>query len=90
MNHSGAINEASEDDPLQSFREWQKASAIRRVAEARGDDHRDIVRLAGEVVRTRNALTLDRLRAARNAPEDIVRHITLDDLLLPEKDAAGR
>jgi hypothetical protein len=90
MNHSGAINEASNDDPLQSFREWQKASAIRRVTEARGDDHRDIVRLEGEVVRTRNALTLDRLRAGRNAPEDIVRHITLDDLLLPEKDAAGR
>jgi hypothetical protein len=90
MNHSGAINEASNDDPLQSFRDWQKACAIRRVAETRGDDNRDIVRLSGEVVRTRNALTLDRLRAGRNAPEDIVRHLTLDDLLLREKDDAGR
>jgi len=90
MNHSGAINEASNDDPLQSFRDWQKACAIRRVAETRGDDNGDIVRLPGEVVRTRNALTLDRLRAGRNAPEDIVRHLTLDDLLLREKDDAGR
>ncbi|HEY5202291.1 MAG TPA: hypothetical protein VIJ31_15440 [Acidothermaceae bacterium] len=90
MNHSGAINEASNDDPLQSFRDWQKACAIRRVAETRGDDNRDIVRLSGEVVRTRNALTLDRLRAGRNAPEDIVWHLTLDDLLLREKDDAGR
>jgi hypothetical protein len=90
MNHSGAINEASNDDPLQSFRDWQKACAIRRVAETRGDDNRDIVRLSGEVVRTRNALILDRLRAGRNAPEDIVRHLTLDDLLLREKDDAGR
>jgi hypothetical protein len=51
MNHSGAINEASNDDPLQSFRDWQKACAIRRVAEARGDDNSDIVRLSGEVTR---------------------------------------
>jgi len=90
MNHSGAINEASNDDSLQSFRDWQKACAIRRVAETRGDYNTDIVRSSGEVVRTRNALTLDRLRAGRNAPEDIVRHLTLDDLLLREKDDAGR
>jgi len=90
MNHSGAINEASNDDPLQSFRDWQKACAIRRVAETRGDDSRDIVRLSADVIRTRTALTLDRLRAGRNAPEDIVRHLTLDDLLLREKDDAGR
>lgn len=90
MNHSGAINEAPKDDPLQLFRDWQKASAIRRVAEARGDDHKDIVRLPGAVLGTRNALTLDRSRAGRNAPEDIARHLTLDDLLLREKDDAGR
>jgi hypothetical protein len=90
MNHSGAINEASKDDALQSFRDWQRASAIRRVAETRGDDSGGIVRLSDEVVRKRNALTLDRLRAGRHAPEDIVRHLTLDDLLLREKDDAGR
>ena len=90
MNHSGAINEASNDDPLQSFRDWQKACAIRRVAETRGDDNSDAVRLSGEVIRMRNALTLDRLSAGRNAPENIVRHLTLDDLLLREKDEAGR
>jgi hypothetical protein len=63
MNNSRAINEASNDDRLQSFRDWQKACAIRRVAETRGDDHGDIVRLPAEVIRTRNALTLDQLRA---------------------------
>ncbi|HEY3922989.1 MAG TPA: hypothetical protein VGL75_00335 [Acidothermaceae bacterium] len=90
MNRAGAINVASNDDPVQSFRDWQRACAIRRVSEARGDDNSDIVRLPGEVIRTRNALTLDRLRAAREVPEDIVRHLTLDDLLLREKDDAGR
>ena len=67
MNHSGATNEASNDDPLQSFRDWQKASAIRRVAETltetRGDDRSDIGRLSAEVIRTRNALTLTQVRA---------------------------
>jgi hypothetical protein len=86
MNHAGAINEASNDDPLQSFRDWQKACAIRRVAETRGDDNSDIVRLSGEVIRTRNALTLDRLHAGWNAPDEILRHLTLDDQLLREGD----
>ena len=63
MNHSGAINEASNDDPLQSFRDWQKASAIRRVAEAGGYDHTDIVRLPAEVIPMRSALTLAEVRA---------------------------
>ena len=89
MNCAGAINEASNDDPLQSFRDWQKACAIRRVAEARGDDHSDIVLLSAEVIPMSNALTLN-LRTGRNAPQDIVRHLTLDDLLLREKDDAGR
>jgi hypothetical protein len=51
MNHSGAINEASNDDPLQSFRDWQRACAIRRVTETRGQDNSDIVRLSGEATR---------------------------------------
>ena len=87
MNRAEAINEASNDDPLQSFRDWQKASAVRRVAEARGEGRSDIV--SAEVIPMSNALPLD-LRTGRNAPQDIVRHLTLDDLLLCEKDAAGR
>jgi len=63
MNYSGATNEVSNDDPLQSFRDWQTACAIRRVAEARGDDNRVLVRLPAEVIRTRNALTLHQVRA---------------------------
>ena len=86
MNHSGAINEASDDDPLQSFRDWQKACAIRRVTETLGDDHSDIVRLSGEVIRTRNALTMDQVHAGWNPPDEILRHLTLDDQLLREGD----
>jgi hypothetical protein len=89
MNHSGAINEASNDDPLQSFRDWQKACAIRRVTETRGDDHSDIVRLSGEVIRTRNALTMDQVHAGWNAPDDILRHMTSDELLLVQGDDAS-
>jgi hypothetical protein len=63
MNRAGAISEASNDDQLRSFREWQRASAIRRVAETRGDDHNDIVRLPADVIRTRNALTLAQVSA---------------------------
>jgi len=86
MDHAGVIDEASADDPLQLFRDWQVACAGLRVAEARGDDYGDIVRLSAEVIRARNAVTLDRLHAGWNAPESIVRHLTLDDQLLREKD----
>ena len=64
MNRAGAITEASNDDPLQSFRDWQMACAIRRVAEARGDGESAIVRLPAEVIRTCSALTLDQVRAS--------------------------
>jgi hypothetical protein len=86
MNHSGAINEASNDGPLQSFRDWQRASAIRRVTETRGDDRGDIVRLSGEVIRTRNALTMDQVHAGWDPADEILRHLTLDDQLLREGD----
>jgi hypothetical protein len=62
MNRAGSNNDASNDDPLQSFRDWQKACAIRRVTETRGDDRSDIVRSSAEVIRTRNAPTLAQVR----------------------------
>jgi hypothetical protein len=89
MNHAGAIDEATSDDPMQLFRDWQAACASLRAAETRGDVHAEIVRLSVEVIRTRNAVTLDRLHAGWNAPENVVRHLTLDDLLLREKDDAA-
>ena len=89
MNHSRAIIEASNDDPLQSFRDWQKACAIRRVTETRGDDRSDIVRLSGEVIRTRDALTMDQVHAGWDAPDDILRHMTSGELLLVQGDDAS-
>jgi hypothetical protein len=89
MNHSAAINEASDDDPLQSFRDWQRACAIRRVAEARGDAHAEIGRLSAGVIRARIAVTLDRLHAGWNKPDEILPHLTLDDQLLRDGDDAA-
>ncbi len=63
MNRAGAISEVSNDDPLQSFRDWQQACAIRRVTEIRGDEQSDNVHLSAEVIRTRNTLTLEPVRA---------------------------
>ena len=89
MNHAGAIDEASNDDPLQAFRDWQRACASLRAAETRGEDYSDVVRLSAEVIRTRNALTLDQVRAGWKAPDDILRHMTSDALLLVQGDDAS-
>jgi len=85
MNHAAAIDEAS-DDPLRSFRNWLDACSSLRLAEMCGDDYSDLVRLSAEVIRTRNALTLDQVAAGWNAPDEVLRHLTLDDQLLRERD----
>jgi hypothetical protein len=89
MTHPGALDEAPAD-PVQPFRDWQEACARLRAAETLGGDYSDIVRLSAEVIRTRNALTLDQVRAGWSAPDDILRHLTLDERLLREKDDAER
>ena len=68
------------------FRQWQRAVAALKAAEARGDAHADIVRLSAEVIRARNEMTVDRLQAGWRPPDDILRHLTVDDQLLREKD----
>ncbi len=75
-------------DPAASdpFRQWQRAVATLKAAEARGAPHDEIVRLSAEVIRTRNELTVDRLQAGWRPPDDILRHLTVDDQLLREKD----
>jgi hypothetical protein len=85
MNDAGA----SDDAGLQPFRDWQQACARLRAAEARGDDYAEIVRLSAEVVRTRNAVTLHQFHAGWDAPDDILRHLTVDEHLLLEKDDAA-
>ena len=89
MNHAAAIDEAS-DDPLRSFRNWLDACSNLRLAEVCGADYSDLVRLSADVIRTRNALTLYRVRAGWNVPDDVMRHLTVDERLLRENDDAER
>lgn len=72
--------------PSQPFHEWQQAVAELKTAEARGDDHDGILRLSERVIRTRNALTVDRMQAGWSPPDDILNHLTVDDRLLRERD----
>lgn len=87
MTHPSATNEAPAD-PVQPFRDWQEAVAALRASESRGEDYASIVRLSTEVIRARNALTLNQLRAGWDPPGDILRHLKTDDQLLREKDDA--
>jgi hypothetical protein len=42
------------------------------------------------VIRTRNALTLNRVYAGWEAPDDILKHLTADEQLLRERDDTTR
>jgi len=88
MNHAGVIDEASYD-PLRSFRDWQDACASLRLAETCRDNYSDLVRLSAEVIRTRNALTIDLVRAGTHLPGDVLRDLARDDQLLLEHDDAA-
>ncbi|HEY5456787.1 MAG TPA: hypothetical protein VIJ96_15090 [Acidothermaceae bacterium] len=68
------------------FQQWQRAVAELRSAEARGAPHAEILRLSAEVIRTRNAMTVDRLQAGWQPPDDILKHLVVDDQLLRERD----
>ena len=72
------------------FRRWQRAVAALRGAEARDAPYDEIVRLSADVIRARNEMTVDRLQAGWRPPDDILKHLTLDDQLLREKDDTTR
>ena len=72
------------------FRRWRRAVAALRAAESRGEPYPVIVRLSAEVIRTRNEMTMDRLRAGWSPPEEILRDLSADERLLLEKDDADR
>ena len=80
----------NDTDPAASepFRAWQRALAALRAAESRGEPHADILRLSAEVIRARNAMTVDRLQAGWRAPDDILRHLIVDEQLLRQQDDA--
>ena len=71
------------------FQLWQEAAAALKAAETRGAPHDEIVRLSAQVIRTRNAVTVDRLQAGWHVPDDILSRLTSDDQLLHEKDDAA-
>jgi hypothetical protein len=75
--------------PSQPFDDWQRATAALRAAEARRAPHTEIVRLAEDVIRTRNALTMDRMAAGWEPPDDILKHMDADEQLLSERDDAS-
>jgi len=71
------------------FQVWQHARTAQKDAERRGADHPDILQLSAEVIRTRNLVTADRVRAGWQRPDDILKHLTVDEQLLREHDDAG-
>jgi hypothetical protein len=84
-----AWSTAAKQDSLQAFRDWQTAIAALRAAEGRRDPHIDTLRLSTDVIRTRNALTLDQVQAGWDPPDAILRHLSTDQqLLLAHDDSA--
>ena len=76
-------------DAQSPFEAWQRARAALKEAERRGADHAEIRRRSAEVIRTRNLVTVDRLSAGWQPPDDILKHLTVDEQLLREHDDAG-
>src|SRR5665213_2615051 len=72
--------------PSAPFDAWQRATAALRAAEAKGAPHDEIVQLSEHVIRARNALTLDRAQAGWEPPDDVLRHLIGDELLLKQRD----
>jgi hypothetical protein len=75
--------------PSSPFQEWQRALVALRSAEARGDSHPEIVRLSAEVIRAHNAMTVGRLQAGWQAPDDVLKQLAVDAALLAEDDDSG-
>ena len=72
--------------PHQAFEAWRQAVAALRSAEAKKMAHVELVRLSEEVIRTRNALTLDRIAAGLTVPAEIARQLETDEVLLYQHD----
>ena len=81
-----AVQSNTQPNPSAPFNAWQRATAALREAEHRGATHPEIVRLAEQVIRTRNALVLDRLQAGWQPHHDVLHHLISDEELLREKD----
>ena len=80
------VQSNAQPNPSAPFNAWQRATAALREAEHRHATHAEIVRLAEQVIRTRNALVLDRLEAGWQPRDDVLHHLISDEELLREKD----
>ena len=76
----------AQPNPSAPFNAWQRANAALREAEHRGASHAELVRLAEQVIRSRNALVLDRLEAGWQPHDDVLQHLISDEELLRERD----
>lgn len=76
--------------PSSPFQESQRALAALRAAEARGDADREILRRSAEVIRARNAMTVDRPRAGWRPPGDVLKQLAVDEAVLAERDDTAR
>jgi hypothetical protein len=74
----------------QPFTDWKTATAALRAAESRQADHRELVRLSEQVIRTRNALTADWAAAGLELPADVARLLAADTALLEQPDDTGQ
>ncbi|HZV27639.1 MAG TPA: hypothetical protein VFG00_15280 [Acidothermaceae bacterium] len=77
---------SAQPNPSAPFNAWQRATAALREAEHRGATHGEVVPLAEQVIRTRNALVLDRLEAGWQPHDDVLQHLISDEELLRERD----
>lgn len=68
------------------FEHWQRAVVALRVAETRGAGYSEILRLSEDVIRSRNALILDRVEAGWQPTPDILEHVNIDAQLLRAHD----
>ena len=80
----------TQPNPSAPFNAWQRATAALREAEHRGAPHAEIVQLAEQVIRARNALVLDRLDAGWQPHDDVLQRLISDEELLREKDDSNR
>ncbi len=74
-----AARESDLSSGATQFQLWQRALVALRDAEKRGAPHAEIVQLSADVIRARNAVTVDRMQAGWNAPDDILSRLTSDD-----------
>jgi hypothetical protein len=66
--------------------DWQWATGLLDCAESLTVSHAELMRLSEDVIRTRNAVTVDKIRIGMIPPPDSLRRWARDEALLGEGD----